>query len=502
MPQPWLDRALASVAPVWALRRLHARMLYDEAARAYDAARPSRGSKGWSTPASSAAEEIGPQLAMLRNRSRDLVRNNTWGIKIRRQLPAHIVGTGVTPRCTDGSERTRKRALQHWKDWAEGTDLETGIGFDGQQGLVAGTVTESGECLVVWEPSNRAPGGWRTRVLEPDYLDETYCEESRNGSGRIVNGVEFDASGARVAYHLFREHPGDSMRIFLGGASARIRIDAQFVDHIFEVLRPGQVRGVPWLAASALRLRDTDDYLEAERWRKKIAAALAVFVISGASPAQSGLGAVRTETDADGASRGLERIAPGTIKRLRPGEDVRLSTPPADSGMMDYLKAEMLAVSAGVGVPYAELTGDLSNANYSSMRLGKIEFWALLDVWQWSMVRPMLLARAWARVQGSGPMPGIPCAWSFPKRVWVDPAKEIQAEKDAIRSGLKSQPDAIAERGDDWHELLAEQAAFLEEARRLGVRLDTDVSVPVAGVAPPPDQPDPEEAAPKPDAGK
>ena len=496
MAQSWLDRAWLAVAPERALRRLHARALYQEAARAYDAAQVSRGTKGWRTTGNSANAEIAPALATLRNRSRDLVRNNPWGIKIRRQLPAHIVGTGVTPRCTDGSEQLRKAALQHWNSWAEATDTDAGIGFEGQQNLIAGTIVEAGECLLLWEPEPKAPGGWRTRVLEPDYLDEGYTEASRNGSGQIVNGVEFDAAGRRVAYHLFREHPGDPLRTLFGRNAARIRIDASLVDHVFEVLRPGQVRGVPWLATSALTLRDVDDYKDAERWRKKIAAALAVFVTSTASPVQSSLGAVRSETGADGASRGIERIAPGTIKRLAPGEDVKLSTPPADSGMADYLKAELLAVAAGVGVPYAELTGDLSNANYSSMRLGKIEFWALLDVWQWLMMKPMLLARAWARVQATGPRPGLPCAWSFPRRVWVDPAKEIQAEKDAIRSGLKSQPDAIAERGEDWRELLAETAEFLDVARSLGLRLDTDGAAQAVAAAKPAEEPDDDDSKP------
>ena len=48
------------------------------------------------------------------------------------------------------------------------------------------------------------------------------------------------------------------------------------------------------------------------------------------------------------------------------------------------------------------------------------------------------------------------------------------AEVKAIRAGLMSQPDAIAARGDDWRQLLAEQAEFFGVADDLELVLDTD----------------------------
>lgn len=473
MPSFPIERMLAPFFPRLAEARVAARLRTDMMLRAYDAAKPSRATKNWRAPSTSAASEDAPALEVLRNRSRDLVRNNPWGKKIRRQLPAHMVGTGVTPRVTQGADRTRSRALSAYNAWADETDIEGGTGFAGQQALASGTLVESGEALVHWTPDANAAGGWTTRVLEPDYLDHNFHETSRNGSGKIVSGVEFDARGRRVAYHIFQDHPGDVMPM-LPKRSSRIRVPAEFMDHVFERLRPGQVRGIPWLAVSAMGLHDLGDYREAERWRKKITAALAAFVITNAPPAQSALGSLSTASGPDGEQRAIERIAPGTIKRLRPGEDVKFSDPPGDSGAGDHIMWELLAICAGVGVPFAEMTGDLRNANYSSMRLGKIEFWALLDVWQWLMLQPQLLRRAWARVQAASGVPGMPVEWSFPKRVWVDPEKDANAEIKAIRAGLKSQPEAIAERGYDWREVLAEQKAYLVAVDREELVVDTD----------------------------
>lgn len=489
-----LERAMLPFFPRRAVARLQARIAFDELARAYEAAQPKRGTKNWIASSSSAAVEDIPALQPLRNRSRDLVRNNAWARKARRMLPAHIVGTGVVPRPTeDWSDRTKRRAMQAWKDWSCECDVENGLGFEALQGLAVGTVIEAGEALLVWDPAPKTPGGWNVRVLEPDYLDEGYNEVSRNGSGRVVGGVEFDGSGRRAAYHLFAEHPGDMMPIGLPRAK-RVRVEAMFVDHLFERMRPGQVRGVPWLATSMLGIKNLGDYAEAERWRKKIAAALAAFVITNSSPAASQLGKLTTTTDAQGRQRTTETIAPGTIKRLAQGEDVKFSAPPADVGMNDYMRWELFAIAAGIGVPYAELTGDLSNANYSSMRLGKIEFWALLDIWQWNMVRPIVLDRAWRRVMATGGVPGMACSWSFPKRTWVDPMKEIQAEVLAIENNLVSAPDAIAARGDDWRETLAEQAEFEQLREKLGLSRPVPVSAP-AQDAPAPDPEDTADAA-------
>lgn len=467
-----LERALMPLAPGWAMRRIGARIQGEQLMRAYDGAKPSRGAKGWRAPSTSAAAEDQGQLSVLRNRSRDLCRNDPWMRKARRMIPAHMVGTGVVPRPTSGAEVTRRRAMAAWNEWSAETDGD-GAGFAGQQLAVAGAVVESGEAFVLWTADAQQPGGWRTRVLEGDYLDDQYHEASRNGGGRIVSGVEFDAAGRRVAYHFWRSHPGDNIPI-LSRISERVRVEARFVDHVFERLRPGQVRGVPWLAASMMTVRDLGDYREAERWRKKIAAAFAAFLTTPNPAAQSPLGQVTTETDGSGRARAVERIAPGTIKRLVPGEDIKFATPPTDGGFAEYLRWELLAVSAGIGLPYSAMTGDLSNANYSSMRADKIEYWSLLDTWQELMLEPFLLRRAWNRVQATAGVPGQTAEWGYPKRHWVDPLKDVQAEIRAIRAGLVSAPDAIAARGYDWRDVLAEQRAYLAQAAALDLVLDTD----------------------------
>src|SRR5690606_21625848 len=72
----WFDRAIASVAPRTAARRVLARQAFETLARGYEGAARGRRTDGWRAPGSSADTEIGMAGALLRDRMRDLVRNN------------------------------------------------------------------------------------------------------------------------------------------------------------------------------------------------------------------------------------------------------------------------------------------------------------------------------------------------------------------------------------------------------------------------------------------
>jgi lambda family phage portal protein len=131
-------------------------------------------------------------------------------------------------------------------------------------------------------------------------------------------------------------------------------VPASSVLHLFDRLRPGQVRGVPWFAPVILKLRDLDEYDDAELVRKKIEACFAAFVTG--SDDEETLGAAAT--DADG--RRVESFEPGMIEYLAPGKDVKFATPSAGGDYAEYMRVQLHAIASGVGLTYELLTGDLS----------------------------------------------------------------------------------------------------------------------------------------------
>jgi capsid protein len=105
----WLDRAIGAVAPGAGLRRARQRQMTGLLARAYEGAKLGRRTEGWVAAGSGANAEIGPALGRLRDRSRDLVRNNPYAAKAVTALVSNMVGTGLMPRATAADPRSRRR---------------------------------------------------------------------------------------------------------------------------------------------------------------------------------------------------------------------------------------------------------------------------------------------------------------------------------------------------------------------------------------------------------
>jgi len=466
-----LEKVIAWAAPGWAARRQYYRSALD-LSRAYDAAKIGRRTESWVATGNSANAELLGGLDRIRYRSRDLVRNNPYGARAVRSLASHMVGRGIIPRPLGLSEAAAKKVNKNWKKFVKHSDACTGTNFYAQMHLAARCIVEAGEVLLVWRDLPNGPCPLSVDVLEPDYIDTAKTE--RRGDGVILQGIEFDAQGRRVAYWLFDEHPGEVVPTRVGSFTSK-RVDARHIDHIFDVLRPGQARGAPWLTPAALRMRDVDEYEEAELLRKKIEACFSVFVRrTGTS---SPVGEV-----ADSGGTKIERISPGLIHYLDADDEVSFGTPAAVQGIAEYLNVNLHAISAGVGTTYEMLTGDLSKVNYSSIREGKLEFWQSLDHWQWHMLVPMGCDPAWARVHqayarlGKGPREIPEVEWAMPRRPLVDPDKDGKAMERDLRMGRATWPQMVTEAGRNPDEQLAEIEEWKPRITVAGVTFDSSPS--------------------------
>jgi lambda family phage portal protein len=322
----WLERVIADVAPVYAARRAKARLQVAATGRAmayYDAATRGRRFADWRTPGTSPNSEVRLSLDLLIRRSHDLVRNNAWAARAVSVIPRDVVGYGITY----GVKHPRPRVQQRLQDLLARHYETTAIDADGRhdiyglQRLVQRTVVESGEALVRKRPRRSADGlplPFQVQVLEPELLDSGKTL-LLDGGGYVVNGVEYDAIGTEVAYWLYPEHPGDGIRN--RGRQSK-RVPAANIRRIYRVDRPGQVRGVPWLAPVVVTLRDFQDYDDFQLVRQKIAACFSVIETS-ATPDE--------EFDAENNPR-QEPVQPGMWVRAAPGYDVKFCSWPTRSG--------------------------------------------------------------------------------------------------------------------------------------------------------------------------
>lgn len=480
-----VERVAAAISPEWGGRRLAMKVALADAvhlARGYDAARRDRRAENWNPTGGSGAAEIGPRLSIMIRRSRDLCRNNEWGKNAKRKWVAHLIDTGIVPRPI-GADAAKKTAASAWTAFGDNCDPEGLTDIYGKQAKVAGEVFEGGAAFVRWylrPPDFGLKVPLQCEVLEHDFLDIN--KTAVEGSNIVINGVEFDKAGRRVAYWLFPEHPGDVALVRRGSFRSQ-RIPASEIDHVFDPLDSNSaVTGAPWLAVAALRLRDIADRDEAVLVREKIAACFAVFVRrQGATPA--GLaGAANSRTESNGTR--IETMKPGMVGYVESDGDITVANPP-QPGDTDFNNRNLLAVSAGIGLPHSSVSQDNSRANFSSMREGKLDFWPVLNQKQWFMMVPQMCRPSWSRAMRAAAGRGLPVSpdiaakWAVPKRPYVNPVDDMKGEAGELGMALESWGDKAMARGHDPDELIAEIKSWREKFIAAGI--DPDVAAAIAG---------------------
>jgi lambda family phage portal protein len=465
----WLDRAIGFLSPETGLRRERARVARDLLQRHYEGASTGRRTQGWHKSLADVNAATGPFVGRLRDIARDLVRNNPYAESALSTIVDHTVGWGIVAK----PKQKNARALAMWNAWANSTacDADGRHDFSGLQQLVLRTVVESGECLVrrrIRRPEDGLPIPLQLQVLEPDYLDTLKQVPNLPNGGRIVHGVEFDAIGRRVAYWLFKEHPGNTLTT----VAQSDRIPAEEILHVFRSSRAGQVRAGTWFAPVLVRFKDFDEYEDATLVKQKIAACLAVITsdVDGSSPA---LG-VADDTN----NPGIDSLEPGAIFNLPPGRSVDVVQPPAVNDYDAYTRVSLRAIATGIGVTYEDLTGDYTNLPFSAARMSRLRHYARVYNWRWNLIVPQFCAPVWgwamqaAAVMGLSDVPAV--AWTAPPVPMIEPDKEGLAYQRNIRSGIMTLSEAIRERGYDPEELLDEMAADNATLDALGLVLDSD----------------------------
>ena len=408
-----------------------------------------------------------------------MVRNQPNAKKAKRSYVANMVGTGITPRANTGNKKLNARIDQAFAEWCDTSDADGQLTFYGQQGLVAGTMFESGEVLARFRDRPRKGDEipFKVQLLEPDYLDGSRF--GRIGSGAasnfITQGKEFTEAGELVAYYLWNEHPGDMAAGLRMQSLKSLRVPADQIAHVFRVDRPGQIRGVTELAAGMQQVYDLAEFEEAERMRKKIASCFTAFVTqSGGSTTPLGA------TETDEKKKQIERIAPGLIQYLRSDQKVEFGKPPSAEGYREYTVAQWHAIAAGWGITYEELTGDFSNVNYSSYRGAHNGYRRSIEMDQWLILIPMFGVPTWRRfidrlvITGVIARPAYGVEWETPRFESIDPVKDSIADRNDVRSGFVSRRQVIRRRGDNPDQVTAEIAEDAKDLDAKQLILDTD----------------------------
>ena len=416
---------------------------------------------------------------VVRNRSRDLVRNNGYALNIVETIADHVVGTGIVSAPTGLKSRNLRRAKDAWTSFVENCDHDNDQDLNGLLWSAEKGKNESGAAIIrfrrqSFDAKTTVPP-LKLQLLEPDFIDTSKTITLANG-GIIDRGIEYDSEGRRTALWLLPAHPGD----VASWRSLRMesqRVPVEELVYLYDKLRPGQDRGMPVLSPAIMTLHDLRSYFAAELVRKRVAACQVGVITTQEENIKLGEAIEK-------ASYGpqAQKFEPGMWTRLFPGEDIKFNTPPMD-GAVDMMATQYLReASAACGVMFEQTTGDFSRINYSSFRAGGHGFRRRTERRQWNFIhrvcRP-ITGRFTEASMASGLMHVAPAAWRHtpPGFISVDPDRDAKADLANLRMGKVTLSELVEAQGYDYIEHLRRYAEDLDAAERelgKGVMFDGD----------------------------
>lgn len=500
-PQNLLDKAIAYVAPKIAAQRMVARVQL-ALGGGYTGARVDRASLSrWQPNAGSATTDIIRDLRTLRARSRDQMRNAPVALGALNTSVSHVVGTGLTYTPAIDSEflglddlqaeQWQEDTQRRFKAWAESVDCDISrrLNFYGIQELAFRSMLESGDTFVLTPRIARA-GRLARLALQLIEADRVCNPNMAMDSASVIDGVELDAAtGEAIAYHVARKHPGDYLtagnqwdRVAARGSSTQRRN----VLHLFKPLRPGQVRGVPWIAPILEPLKQLNRWTDAELNAAVISGMFSVFVKMDPDAFDNLFDEDAKGVIVDKSSSWSGEMESGKAINLLPGESIESSTPGRPNPAFDPFWAAMVRqIGMALEMPFEVLTMHFQSS-YSAARA------ALLMAWKGFRSRRDMLAtylcqpvfELWLAdevAEGRINAPGFfasditRAAWCA--AIWtgdgpgsIDPTKEVDAAQKRVELGISTkQAESILHDGVDWQQKHDQRVKEINAEKRDGI---------------------------------
>lgn len=433
------------------------------------------------------------ELQNLWQRSHYLTRNNAIGITAKHRLVTNWIGTGIKIRWMNENGSPAEKVQKKWDKWLPESNIDGYGNFNNFQKDLGNAFMESGEGLARMYINRRKSSEipLALQLLEAEQLCPIFTD---NGDPNTRNGITFDVVGMPTKYHFWKRHPG-SLNLFTE-PNDRVAVDASDVVHLFERQRPGQWRGIPFLAPVMLNIYELDELVDATIQRQKAAQAMS-WIIENTNPLQAfAPGTVRNTTtgEIDPATGQKKKIVQGTagsVHYLNKGESVKFtSIQDIGPNLSVLLQDEMGKIATALGLTYDQLTGDLSQVNFSSIRAGLNEFRVRTEIIQRCHIINLALlpiALRWIelfslyvpRIGTTGVYP----LFTLPRRYGVDELKDGQADLLEVQAGFSTMQRKLEERDVTFQEVL-------EDRKRVEKSGLLFTSIPVMPQATPNQQPE------------
>jgi lambda family phage portal protein len=438
--------------------------------------------RDWVAVTMSPDGEIRGDIRGLRNRARQLVRDNSHAAGFVNEFALQVIGPNeirlqskIRNQSGDLISAVNAEIEKKWKRWGmpENASADRRSSWADMQRAWFRALPMDGEIILRHLDYHENEFGYTIQQIDPDLLDESYNLGGSRDRNEIRMGVELDRWGGPVAYWFWNRHPQDNTS---GIKLERIRVPASEIVHKFIQYRPGQTRGYSWFAPVLLDLKMLDGYQQAELVATRMAAAKMGFLVQKNPELVGGSAATKALDD----DQEME-TAPGVVEELPPGWEFQGFDPTHPStAFKEFTKCILRSVSRGLNMAYTTLTGDLEAVNYSSIRAGlmserdqyrMLAQWAAVHICRpvyMHWIKSAILHNA-VRVDARLASEYDEVEWQGRGWKWVDPLNDLQAAELAIRLGLTTRHRLAAEVGTDLEENIDQLAEENDYADKAGV---------------------------------
>ena len=513
-----ISRLISALSPHWAYKRAVARRALAQLdQRSYEGGKLHRLFKSWRANRESADSAVLGELQRTRWRAWDLYRNNPYVRKIVRTIIAQTIGTGILPEPQavrpDGTPYDEFRLLskQLWSRWCKRASFRGSPGAGGrtwyelQQIQLKSTILNGESLLRFRTISDLSAIPLAIELISAERLSEELFSTSQLPNGHeIYRGIEFDAQDRRVAYWLYQKHPS-TQRLTMQNLKS-VPIPAEEILHLYIQDDEEAERGTCWLAPVILESRDIQNYKENELVASAVSAcvALGYHLPQGSTAFGTKLPEAWDTTDTN--SNTLTAMEPGMLIPLGEGGHLEGFNPQRPNSQIEGFAQFLLRGVAGAipGIKSSTLTGDYRESSFSSERSAENDAWREIEILQDWLIsnncQPVYERWLDAAVE-AGAFEGIvsakeynaqresltPATWSGPTSKSINPKEDEEASALAIKNGTSSPYKESAMRGYDARENLEELAAWVKQARSLG--LPEEYILGALGVKAPPEPP-------------
>jgi lambda family phage portal protein len=433
----------------------------------------------WVSGSVGADQKAMASLARVRARSRERADNDPHAAKYLQTLENEIVGPGgfglqfhAVGRKGEPDDRLNTRLEEAWARRCEAEFATTAgrLCWNDLARLVIRTVACEGEALLQIVAQRNNPYGYALNLVSAEWLDDQHLEIARNGN-RIIMGVELDDQNRPVAYWL--RPPVSELYPRLRRETEKKRIPAASIIHVWRQLQPDATRGMPWMASGLYFMKMLEGLNDAAVTTARAAACNGGF-FSERQPEEDAVGGAKEDVP-----ESIE-MRPGEFVKLPPGVEFMPFNPnQPTSNHAEFARTITTFIAAGLGIPYSTLSADLSQANYSSMRAGAIDWKRQKGVLQnWMIgafcdpdVREFLRWQVLLGNISTEERNRIAWHWTPSGFDWVDPAKDMQANLVKLSLGMTTMTKLAAEAGGDFETNLAAIKRERELAAKYGVDL-------------------------------